>query len=174
MKNIILTGFMASGKTTIGIELAKMAGCAFVDTDSMIEKNEKRSINKIFETDGEEYFRDAETETAKKISKMNGAVVSTGGGMILRAENIEHLRKNGIVFFLDTDFEIIAKRLRVSDSTRPLANGQDINSLRKRYEDRLPFYNNCDYRIHISESDSPFMCAKKYLPYTEAQNNVSS
>lgn len=161
MKNIVLTGFMASGKTTIGTELAKMMGYAFADTDNMIEKEVGRTINEIFASDGEEYFRNAETKIAHKVSEMSSTVVSTGGGMVLRAENVEQMRKNGIVFYLDTDFDVIAKRLENAAATRPLANGQDMAALRARFDSRQEFYGNCDYRIHITENDSPFMCAKK-------------
>lgn len=160
MKNIILTGFMASGKTTIGTELAKMLGFAFADTDSMIQKEEGRTIPEIFASDGEEYFRNAETEIAKKTANMSGTVVSTGGGMVLRRENVEYMRKNGIVFYLDTDFDVIVRRLENAEG-RPLADGQDKESLRARFDARQEFYNNCDYKIHITEDDGPFMCAKK-------------
>lgn len=161
MKNIILTGFMASGKTTIGGELAKMMGYAFADTDAMVEKSEGRTINEIFAADGEEYFRNAETEIAQKVSEMSSTVVSTGGGMVMRAENVEYMRKNGIVFYLDTDFDVIVARLKNAAATRPLANGQDFDALRARYESRQGAYRNCDYIIHITENDTPFMCAKK-------------
>ena len=161
MKNIILTGFMASGKTTIGTELAKMMGYAFADTDSMIEKNENRTINEIFATDGEAYFRDVETQMAKTVSEMGNTVVSTGGGMVLRSENVEYMRKNGIVFYLDTDFDVIIQRLKNAAATRPLANGVDEEALRTRFDSRQEAYSNCDYRIHITENDTPFMCAKK-------------
>lgn len=161
MKNVILTGFMASGKTTIGAELAKMLGFSFVDTDSMIEKQENRTINEIFAKDGEKYFRNLETETAIKIADMANCVVSTGGGMVIRSENVEHMRKNGTVFFLDTDFDVITERLKNADATRPLANGVDIEALKKRFDSRRAAYLNCDYKIHITQNDTPLMVAKR-------------
>ena len=81
--------------------------------------------------------------------------------MVMRAKNIEHMRKNGIVFYLDTDFDVIVARLKNAAATRPLANGQDFDALRARYESRQGAYRNCDYIIHITENDTPFMCAKK-------------
>lgn len=163
MKNVILTGFMASGKTTIGAELAKMLGFSFVDTDSMIEKQENRTINEIFAEDGEEYFRDVETKTAMKVAEMANCVVSTGGGMVIRSENIEHMRKNGIVFYLDTDFDVIIERLKNADATRPLARGVDADALKNRFDSRQTAYSNCDYRIHITQNDTPLMVAKKII-----------
>ena len=161
MKNIILTGFMASGKTTIGAELAKMMGFSFADTDAMIEKAQGRTIKEIFASDGEEYFRCLETQTAERTASMNGAVISTGGGMVLRTENMEHLRKNGVIFYLDTDIEVILARLRNAAASRPLASGVSEEDIRARFEARRSFYENCDFRIAVYENDTPFMCAKK-------------
>lgn len=161
MKNVILTGFMASGKTTVGAQLAKLLGFSFVDTDSMIEESENRTINEIFATDGEGYFRDIETQTAQRIADMSNCVVSTGGGMVLRGENVEYMRRSGIVVFLDTDFDVIVERLSVDDATRPLANGVDVDSLKKRYDSRRTAYENCDYAIHITRDCTPLATAQR-------------
>ncbi len=153
--NIVLTGFMAVGKTRTGKALAKKIGYNFADTDELIEKKENMSINDIFAKYGEEYFRALETQIAKEVSLMNNTVISTGGGMVLRKENLEHLRNGGIIVNLSADFSVIKERLSRASSTRPLLNKASIDEILERFNYRKPFYDDCDYKINVSNDNSP-------------------
>lgn len=135
MNNIILIGFMASGKTTVGKLLSKKLCMDLFDTDYCIEENEKLSIKCIFEKYGEEYFRKVETSILKSLFNKKNAVISTGGGVIKSKENIRLLKKMGIIVFLDTSQKEIKKRLKIS-KIRPLnKNDKFIENLyKKRYK----------------------------------------
>jgi len=123
MKNIVLMGFMGAGKTTIGKKLAKALEYEFIDTDERIEKEQGRKISDIFAEDGETAFRDMETELLKRLCKEDGRfVLSIGGGMPVREENRELLRKIGRVVYLKTSKEEIIRRVS-GDTNRPLLKG---------------------------------------------------
>lgn len=145
--NIVLTGMPSSGKSTIGKLLAEKTGRKFIDTDEEIVKKEGREISKIFEENGEGYFRSIESEVIKNLSIMGiGAVISTGGGAVLRDENIANLKKNGIVCFIDRPLDKL-----IPTSDRPLSS--DEESLKKRYDERIDIYNStADYVIDNSTS----------------------
>lgn len=117
-KNIVLIGLPGSGKTTVGQILAKTMGIPLCDTDEMIVKKEGRSISEIFASDGEAYFRDVETACVKEAAQMQGVIIATGGGVVLRRENMNALKKTGVVYFLDRSVKDIAKSVDVSG--RPL------------------------------------------------------
>lgn len=139
--NIVLIGFMGCGKSTVGKKLAGALSYEFSDTDAMIEETYGKTISKMFEEDGEEYFRNAETELLQKLSaEAKGLVLATGGGMPMREENATLLRKIGTVVFLEAKIETILERLQ-NDTGRPLADGEDREArLRPLYEKRLPVY----------------------------------
>lgn len=151
-KNIVLTGLSGCGKTTIGKLLQKyFPDFKFVDTDEIIVYNEKRSINEIFATDGEEFFRNLETQTVKNISNKNNLIISTGGGIVLREKNIEYLKKNGLVFYLKTTPEILAKRLE-GKTDRPLLNNSDmLEKLKSMLAKRSEFYEKADIIIETDK-----------------------
>ena len=131
-QNIVLIGMPGSGKSTIGKALAEKLGRYFIDTDDVI--TEKHGIiSDIFAKNGEAYFRDIETEAVKATAKNGGIVIATGGGAILRKENVTALKQNGVIFFLNRPLDDI-----IPTSDRPLSS--DIESLRKRFEERYPIY----------------------------------
>ncbi|MDE7478489.1 MAG: shikimate kinase, partial [Lachnospiraceae bacterium] len=121
MDNIILTGYMGSGKTTVGRNVAKLMNYTFVDTDELIVEQQNRSINEIFAADGEQAFRDMETALLQKLiaDKKEHLVISTGGGMPLRAENRQLLSRLGKVVYLKASPKTIYNRIK-GDTTRPL------------------------------------------------------
>ena len=123
--NLILIGFMGSGKSTVGKILAEKPEMKFLDTDLEIEKEQGRSVQVIFSEKGEEYFRKLENEMSKKLSTENNTIISTGGGIILNKENIEYLKKDGVVFFLDVAKKTLYKRL-ISSKGRPLLEGDEL------------------------------------------------
>lgn len=129
-RNIVLSGMSLAGKTTLGTLLAKKLDRVLEDTDQMIIRKEQRPITEIFATDGEKYFRDLETEMARTLAPQTGLVIATGGGAILRQENVDALKKNGCIIFLDRPFDQI---LPADD--RPLANTKEKVAalLKKRY-----------------------------------------
>ena len=126
LDNIILIGFMGCGKTTFGTWIAKNKKMDFCDTDALIVEKEKKSINDIFSENGEPYFRELETEIVKDLIKSrHNTVVSVGGGLPLKPENRELLKKLGTVVYLRTSVEELTKRL-AGDTTRPLLAGGNI------------------------------------------------
>lgn len=139
--NIVLIGMPASGKSTVGKRLAELTGKQFIDTDNEIVKEEGAEISDIFATKGESYFRDLEAKIVEEVSKLNGYVIATGGGAILREENRDNLKQNGKVYFLDRDLELL-----VPTATRPLSS--DRASIEKRYNERYEIYcQACDVRV---------------------------
>lgn len=153
--NIVLTGFMASGKTRISKELSDMLGFEFTDTDMLIEQKTNMTINEIFKLYGETEFRRIESEIVAEVSNSENTVISTGGGVVLNPKNIERLRKNGIIVNLAPEFEVILKRLESAKETRPLLRTDDIEDIRERFNDRLPFYADCDIKIKVSDDHTP-------------------
>lgn len=137
MNNIVLCGFMGSGKTVVGRELAKIMGAKFVDTDELIEKEQGVAIKAIFAAHGEDYFRDLEYEICKKVAQMKGAVVSTGGGAMTFARNVEAIKQGSKVVFLDASFDVICDRIGNS-TTRPLF--QDREKAKRLYDERKDKY----------------------------------
>lgn len=137
MNNIVLCGFMGSGKTVVGRELAKIMGAKFVDTDELIEKEQGVAIKAIFAAHGEDYFRDLEYEMCKNVAQMKGAVVSTGGGAMTFARNVEAIKQGSKVVFLDASFDVICDRIGNS-TTRPLF--QDREKAKKLYDERKDKY----------------------------------
>lgn len=131
MKNIVLVGMPGCGKSTAGKLLAQKLGRDFVDTDILIEGNEKKPIPQIFEEMGEEYFRNAEAQAVAAAGKMSGKIIATGGGAILKSENKTALRQNATVVFLHRDINTLAT------DGRPLSKSGKLNEM---YEARLPHY----------------------------------
>ncbi len=125
MGNVILIGFMGSGKTTVGFRLSYRLRKPVIDTDKEIEREEQRSIAEIFAKEGEAYFRDRETMCLQKLLRtVKEQIISVGGGLPLREENRKLLRELGQVFYLQASAETIYERVK-HDTTRPLLQGDD-------------------------------------------------
>lgn len=155
MSNVILIGFMGSGKTTVGLKLSYRLRRAVIDTDKEIEKEEKRTISEIFATDGEGYFRDRETAYLKKLlENTTSQILSVGGGLPLREENRELLHRLGRVFYLCAGAETIYERVK-HDTTRPLLQGDDPQSkIRTMLAERDKYYREAaDVVIHVDGKD---------------------
>lgn len=137
--NIVLIGFMGSGKSTVGIALSYKMQCILSDTDKMIERKEGRSISELFAAEGENYFRQRETELLQKLKEeKTKQIFSVGGGTPLREENRRLLRELGSVVYLKVSAETVCERLK-GDTTRPLLRGdhpmERISALLKQRED---------------------------------------
>ncbi|MGD0566463.1 MAG: shikimate kinase [Candidatus Goldiibacteriota bacterium] len=139
MENIILIGFMGSGKTTVGRSLAKKSGLKYVDLDRMIVKEAGMPIKKIFALLGEEAFRNFESKTVIRASKLKKSVIATGGGVIKRPENIRRLKKAGLVVYLKASLGTIVNRIKKRDD-RPLFDMNNLDSVKKLYNSRMPVY----------------------------------
>jgi shikimate kinase len=149
--NIVLTGFMCTGKTSVGKLLAEKLGYQFVDTDDLIELRVGMKISDIFAVYGEPYFRDVETEVVKEVAKKDKFVISTGGGVVLRKVNMDELRKNGIIINLTAKPETIYNRLKNQPGVRPLLNKPNpMNEIIKLLSQREEYYKNCDLRIETN------------------------
>lgn len=141
MRNVILIGYMGSGKTTVGFRLSYRLRRTVIDTDKEIEREEQRTIADIFATEGEGYFRDRETMCLRKLLKTTGSqIISVGGGLPLREENRELLHELGQVFYLRARAETIYERVK-NDTTRPLLQGPDPETkIRTMIAERDPLY----------------------------------
>lgn len=125
--NIILIGFMGCGKSTVGKILAKKMKYTFLDTDQMIENSQHMSIYKIFQENGEDYFRQMETTTINEmIESTKKSIISTGGGLPLREENSKALQKLGFIVYLSVKKETVLNRLK-GDAKRPLLAGDHVD-----------------------------------------------
>lgn len=137
-ENIILIGMPSSGKTTIGKILSEKLNKTLVDTDELIVNKIGMSIAEYMKTHTEKEFRDVESKCVKEAAKMSSVVIATGGGAILRSENVKALKQNGKLYFLKRDLELLTPT-----ASRPFSS--DIESLKKRYIERLPIYESvCD------------------------------
>ncbi|MCF0261385.1 MAG: AAA family ATPase [Sphaerochaetaceae bacterium] len=142
-QNIVLIGMPGSGKSTIGQAIANKLGYEFIDTDQEIIKSQGKTPSEIIKEQGEKAFRDIESEVCKNLATKTHAVIATGGGAILRAENVTHLKNNGFLFFIDRKLETI----RPSDD-RPLTDSLD--KLKAIYEKRYPIYTSCADSIIVN------------------------
>lgn len=153
MRGIYLTGFMGTGKSTIGRILSSRLGIDIIDTDNYIIDKVGKTISAIFENDGEEIFRNYESEVLKSIPS-NDIIVSTGGGIILREENRKYMREHGYVIYLDCDFTIILNRIQHSSNSRnnrPLFQN-DVDNLKERFESRQQLYSDADFVVNTNDS----------------------
>lgn len=143
MKNLILIGMPGSGKTKLSRLLAQRLGMTAVDTDALVEAHAGRTIPELFGTYGEAHFRDLETAAVQEAAAMTAVVIATGGGVVLREENMAALAKTGVVFFRDRDPAAIAGE---NHAGRPLI-GSDRERVFRLYRERLPLYQR--YAHHI-------------------------
>ena len=138
--NIFLVGLMGAGKTTIGRSLAKRLELMFVDSDREIEARTGVSIPTVFDIEGEEGFRRRESEVIAQLSKQSAQVVATGGGAVLRPENLANMRDGGFVVYLNVPPAILWERTR-HDRNRPLLQVDDpLHKLQELYAIRDPLY----------------------------------
>lgn len=147
-KNIVLVGMMGSGKTTIA-QLLKDEFKEFElrDIDSIITGLESRSINEIFETSGESYFRDIEQHIIKAFSTESNQIISTGGGVCQNIDNVNNLKVNGIIFYLAANSEELFNRIQ-NDTSRPLLKTDDVKAvIEYLLEKRESNYKLADFEI---------------------------
>lgn len=147
-ENIYLIGLMGVGKTTIGKQLAKALAMPFYDSDRAIEESTGVDIPTIFEFEGEEGFRNREQKMIQKLTQLQGIVLATGGGAILREENRKLLKENGFIVYLHCTVDRILERTR-RDTQRPLLRTENPRKrLQQLFEQRQPLYLSCaDFKV---------------------------
>ncbi|MFW6148302.1 MAG: shikimate kinase [Atribacterota bacterium] len=152
-RNIFITGFMGTGKSTVAHTLSNQMGKKCIDIDSIIENREGKPIVNIFNEEGESYFRKLEKEVLKEILKKKNLIIATGGGTLLDEENFQLARKNGIIVLLKARPEVIFNRLK-KENTRPLLSGENmlekIICLMNKRKKQYSRFTNC-----IDTSDIP-------------------
>ncbi len=143
MVNIVLIGFMGSGKTSVGKKIAKDLKRKFYDCDELIAQKMELSIEDIFKKYGEIRFRSIETEVLTRLASLNDIVVATGGGAITRYRNVELIKKNGVVIYLYTDLLELYERIKKDKTKRPLleiGEGDFFNNLARLVSQREELY----------------------------------
>lgn len=153
MARIFLIGFMGSGKTTLGRELSDLLKMEFIDLDEVIERKEGTTISELFQSKGEEYFRDKESFYLKSLDQANNTVISTGGGTPCFYDNMQWMNDHGITVYLNFSAEILFRRLKPEAEHRPLLKGKADEELaafiKSKLQERDPFYS----RSHIVVND---------------------
>lgn len=153
-KNIVLIGFMGTGKSSVGSRLAAHFKWEFIDMDREIENIIGMSVSEIFRRYGERRFRSEENLMAKKLSRCNKLVIATGGGTVLNSENIAVLRENGIIVLLEARAEDIWDRVNRKKGTRPLLKGaSSVEDIEKILAERADYYNCADICINTSDRE---------------------
>ena len=150
-KNLVLTGMMGVGKSTVGKAVADKLSMNFIDVDKIIEKKESLSVNEIFTKKGEDYFRNLEERTGIEEIKKNDSVISLGGGAFINSKIRQFVLKECVSFWLDLKPEIIEKRVKNS-KRRPLLNKTNLReTLKKIYNDRKEIYNLANFKIDCNK-----------------------
>ena len=167
---IYLIGYMCSGKTTLGTLLKEIAGVTFTDLDQYIEAKEGCSIIEIFSRKGEEEFRNIERATLKEVTEKVGGVIATGGGTPCFFDNMEYMKENGKVIYLNCSRQELLERLKIYKATRPLLKDKNDEELKEFIENSLPkrepFYNNASIVIDadpLSTEEGAIATAKKVI-----------
>ena len=150
---IYLVGFMGSGKTTVGRELAQRIDAPFFDLDELVETAEKRSIKEIFAERGEPYFRKRERDILRSTRNLEAGVVATGGGTFTFDENIQFIQAEGLSVYLSAPYALLRSRIDVKAGERPLF--RDDLSTHELYASRIRYYRMSDITIEIREDETP-------------------
>ncbi len=146
-KNIVITGFMGTGKSVVAKELARKLKMEFIDMDRIIEERQGLTISDIFARYGENYFREQENKLVKELSKKENMVIATGGGTLLSLNNARKLSQRGQIICLYADSQTIYNRVK-EKSNRPLLKGKNVLSkINRLLEERKKIYDNIKWKI---------------------------
>jgi shikimate kinase len=157
---IFMVGFMGSGKTTIGRELAVRIDAPFFDLDELIESAEKMSIKEIFAQKGEPYFRKRERDLLRSTKHLQSAVIATGGGTFTFDENIQFIQSEGLSVFLSATYALLRTRIDTKDD-RPLF--RDDISTHELYANRIRYYRMADIAIDVREDETPMEIVERLV-----------
>lgn len=171
MKNIILIGFMGTGKTSTGKMLANKLGCAFIDMDQKIEEESGMSIPDMFAQKGEDYFRQQERELVERLSARRNAVISTGGGTVKNPDNVAAFKKSGVIVCLSASVDAVLERTN-RRGTRPVLDKADCGDRRKAVEslmaERRDLYKQADFTIDTSDL-SPLQVVENIIRFLKTR-----
>jgi len=150
VKNIVIVGFMGTGKTEVSKVLADVLNMRLVNTDDLIEKKEGMAINEIFLKKGESHFRKVESEVVKEVSQMKDAVIDAGGGVVMNEENVRDLQANGMLFCLNaTPYDILERTSKYAH--RPLLKvGDPLGKIKEILAKRKEYYERADFQVDTS------------------------
>jgi shikimate kinase len=164
---IYLVGMPAAGKTHLAHELSKWLRWKLADTDKLIEKKIGMSVAELFQLYGESEFRQLERQVLEETREMKNCVIATGGGLPCFFDNNQILRENGLIIFLDTELEILARRISGNISKRPLFGKSDniAQKLSELYDKRFPFYSQAHLRLSGEWSEAKFFTLMRISEY---------
>jgi len=169
-KNIVLFGFMGTGKTAIARCLGDRLNCPVVEMDDLIEESRGVSISRIFAEKGERYFRRCERELVIALSREGGKIIATGGGVILNPENIEDFKKTGIVFCLTARPEVIMSRVE-NENHRPLLEvANRLEKIQELLVARRPYYDRIEEHIDTSDLSIDQVAEQIMFSYNRIKN----
>ena len=171
-KNLVLTGMMGVGKSTIGKSLAKKLSFEFLDIDSLIEKDQSRSISSIFKNKSEEYFRKIEKEITLRQLKKTKTVISLGGGAFLNKFIRRNVKNSSVSFWIDVSPIILIKRLKKTKK-RPLLLNKNLEvEVNKIYSQRMKIYNKADFRVNCNFLNKDEIINKIFKLYEDTRNKI--
>ena len=167
-KNIMLIGFMGAGKSTVSRELALITGRIEIDIDQYIVEKEGMAISDIFERYGEAYFRDLETKALREIEKEDNLIISCGGGIVVKEENVSIMKNKGIIVLLTATPETVFERVKNSKERPILNNNMNIDFIKELMEKRAELYKNvADLIISTDNKDVKNICNEIILAIEE-------
>lgn len=160
MQNLVLFGFMGTGKSLISKKMTKILLFERIDMDSVIEEREHKTISEIFAHDGEAYFRQLEHELVKELAQRQDLIISTGGGVVLNRDSVTAFAKTGVCICLNTSPEIIYERVK-SNSSRPLLMTENpLQTIKQLLESRKEYYAHVPYQLVTDNKDPEDICAE--------------
>lgn len=165
-KNIVLTGFMGTGKTTVGYILASSLKRTLIDTDQMIEEKTGLTVSQIFVQHGESYFRDLESELILKLKQYRpgSLVIATGGGAVLRGRNLKILSENGVIIALTASPSAILRRISKTNQ-RPLLAGEGaVEKIKTKLREREQYYRQCSFQLDTT-GRTPQQVAREIIAF---------
>ena len=158
MTRILLIGFMAAGKTTLGKALARDLGLQFIDLDHYIENRYHSTVSQLFADRGEEGFRQIERNMLHEVAEFENVIISCGGGTPCFYDNMEYMNRQGMTLYLKASPEVLAAHLRMGRTVRPLIVGKNDEELRQfimeSLEKREPYYSKAKYMMNVDLMDN--------------------
>lgn len=171
MKNVVLIGFMGTGKSAVGRRVASRLGLEMIDTDKEIEKITGKSVAEIFEKDGPLRFRSEEALLVKKIAGRRNMVIATGGGMVLNPENVRLLRREGVLIALTAKPEVICRRVKRNRNRPLLRRGNLLERINELLKEREGAYDVAEYAVDTSDKNVDEV-AEEIILYLQNKNYI--